>query len=691
VPANLLAAKGCSSSLLAALLIASLLLAPASAPLQAAPTGRLDPAPSLALRAGPLSSPRRPVPNALPPVAQPYTTSTYLWEPLILPPQVVSTTVGELAVHPADANTIFLPTWSGLYQSANAGAGWTRVAADTLSYVAQVLIAPSAPSRMYARSWELARSDDGGQHWAALPTPGSVCNLAVAPSDPDRLYAPVCGFDTAPVLYRSDDGGHTWITPTLVLTETIFSLAVAPQSPDVVVAGLNGQLLLSRNGGATWSPALAGYVSRFIFDPHPPHALFAVTWAGVLRSLDLGLTWQLSSLGRSVAALTISPFRPDELLFTDNAAGFNASVGGRLQVSPSDWRVQAWDIPAAVYALWSSPSDARVLYARDGLQLWRYVQHLQEVPYPVFLPFLRRPPDPPGVPSAAQQAVDRANQFRAAAGVGPLLLHPAIVTATEAHAQYHVLNVGDDAAWTYGPHGEVEGKPGFTGRWPSDRIQAAGFLWWGGSEIMHYVGDPLSAVDGWMATIFHRVILLDDRMHYAGYGARRPGHTAVDVMDFGGGPINSGLWTGAVPYPLAYPAHGQTGVPPLWDGGESPDPLPPGASRPVGYPFTLQGVGGSLTVTVAILRMAGGELVPVHPNPADCAAFNCYALIPIAPLQAGTGYFVEAAGSVGGVPFHRSFAFTTAPASSQAEFVAPAFHLGPALLPTQPMPSALPH
>jgi hypothetical protein len=257
----------------------------------------------------------------------------------------------------------------------------------------------------------------------------------------------------------------------------------------------------------------------------------------------------------------------------------------------------------------------------------------------------------------AEQAIRQANLYRKLVDATPLHLHPAIVTATQAHAQYFLLNFGDQSAQAYGAHGEVEGKPGFTGHWPSDRIDAAGFPWLGGAEVMHFIADPVKSVDSWMATIYHRVIILDPYAYYAGYGREHSANIKVDVMDFGNGPSNNG--TSIVPYPLAYPSDRQTGVPFLWDGGEYPNPLPEGATRPVGYPFTLQGVGGRLQVDWAEMRDGADRVVAIHPDPAECATFNCYALIAITPLSPNTRYTVHARGLVDRVPFDRSWQFKT--------------------------------
>ncbi len=283
---------------------------------------------------------------------------------------------------------------------------------------------------------------------------------------------------------------------------------------------------------------------------------------------------------------------------------------------------------------------------------------------------------------APDRALNWLNIYRNIAGLPLLDIYPAIQTATQSHANYYLLNHNDASAMIYGPHGEVEGKPAYTGQWPSDRIVAAGYPWWGGAEVMHFLGEPVSSVDGWMSTIYHRVIMLDINARYTGYGwgSQQEGEyrQAVDVMDFGAAPAASATPT---PYMLGYPVDNETGVPPQWDGGESPDPLPPGAPRPVGFPVTLEGEGGALHVDEADLRTSTGDLVPIHPNPADCITFNCYALIAVNPLQPDSTYTVHARGNVEGIAFDQTWHFTTGNSLTLNPFF-PSSPMDPAVLPS---------
>ena len=581
------------------------------------------------------------------------------WETIALPAELSLDQLYHVAISPDNADTLVLATNNGLYRSTNAGDDWTRLAPELFDGpVTEVTFAPNDAQRLFARIWHWAmhRSDDGGTQWIAVTLPPSPCGMTVAPTDANRLYARSCGGDnTRPALYRSDDGGVSWLAPSQSFTHTLDALAVSPVDANLLVATTFDRVFVSRDAGATWDAPPLGvrYFGRPLFDPAPPYTLYIGHWTGLTRSTDGLLTWQESDSERDLTTLVISPAEVGQVL------GGRQGQGWQLASSGDHWRALPWDAPTPLEWLGRSFHDGRTLYARTERGLWRLNHADQPTAARLFLPIVAHEGMGSHLLTPTQRAVMRLNEYRALVDVSPVQLHSAIVTAAQNHANYHMLNVDDPSAWTHGPHGEVDGKPGFTGRWPSDRLGAAGYPWQGGAEVMHFIGDPQASVDGWMATIYHRVIPLAPGAQYAGYGSGKSARTAVDVMNMASGPLPEGRWTSATPHPLAYPGDGQLGVPTTWGGGESPDPLPPDALRPVGYPFTLQGVRGKLTVAEATFHTAGGQAVAVHPNPPDCPTFNCFALIAVTPLRPNTTYVVSARGDVAGVAFDRTWRFTT--------------------------------
>lgn len=618
------------------------------------------------------------------------------WLLLPLPETVFTQTISTLLVDPYSATKLLLATKSGLYTSHNAGQTWQRNQALGERPIFDLVQAELDPQRLYVRTWQTMRSDDGGITWQILDLPVQPCGLAGAPSDPERLYARHCDDDALPPVSRSEDGGLHWIIPTTSLTITFDMLAVAPDQPNILVGTNYNQVWRSTDGGDSWLKASTGrrYFAKPFFDHQLPGTLYLAHWTGLLRSQDYGAHWEDSDAAREL--LTAIPF----------AAEKGAIIGGNqleawyFQLDANQWQAESFRAPAKLQRLWGSSYDPTLFYALSDEGLWHLdLRPPQRVASQVlFLPIVQNmaltkasaqkqalcalacPSQGPQTSAetasmvgtarpvaammaitgtVAEQALGRANVYRARVGVMPLLSHPALLQAAENHTNYLVTNYADASAWLYGAHGEVEGKPFFTGKWPVDRIAVANYPWAGGSEVIHGVGDPVASIDGWMATVYHRFPIIDPYNHFAGYANHDVLPVQIDVLDFGTGPQTAGIWLPAAPFPLAYPIDGQIDVPTAWNGAEIPDPLPKGTRGPVGYPFTLQAIGGKMTIEHADLRTLAGEQIAIHPNPPDCESGRCLAVIAVAPLLPQTSYVVTASGTVGDVPFDGEWHFTT--------------------------------
>src|SRR3981081_3136817 len=108
------------------------------------------------------------------------------------------------------------------------------------------------------------------------------------------------------------------------------------------------------------------------------------------------------------------------------------------------------------------------------------------------------------------------------------------------------------------------------------------------------------------------------------------------------------------------PAAGQR-APRSWAGEESPDALPAGASRPVGYPLMVIYSGGrAVDLRVAELTDASGRDVRVSVVP---QIYECHlaGIVPFAPLSAGMKYQARLALTVAGTDTVDAWEFETAP------------------------------
>lgn len=269
--------------------------------------------------------------------------------------------------------------------------------------------------------------------------------------------------------------------------------------------------------------------------------------------------------------------------------------------------------------------------------------------------------------SAAQRAgVERVNHYRGLVGVPPAREAMAIHLAAQAHADYAVRVPG-------GAHLQAPGQPGFVGATPSDRARFFGFpeaVW----EDIHFTGDPAAAVDGWMATVYHRLPIIRYELVQAGFGLAREGDWKVEVLD-----MSRGL---APPAPaerriVTFPVDGQTEVPPAWIGAEAPDPLP-GLPKPVGYPVSLSleqavpldppapiGSPSPWRVDIAEIVEYGGDPVPVHvlakgTDAPQVLGEDIVFVIARAPLEPHKRYAARVSGiDSRGAYFDRRWWFTT--------------------------------
>ncbi len=108
----------------------------------------------------------------------------------------------------------------------------------------------AANNRLYiaAEAGQLYRSDDGGTTWIKLPSPYDGSFYGLLPIGGEGLLA----FGLRGNLFRSDDAGMTWRKQE---TGTVAMLTDGLRKDDgtLVISGLSGVLLSSRDGGSTWT------------------------------------------------------------------------------------------------------------------------------------------------------------------------------------------------------------------------------------------------------------------------------------------------------------------------------------------------------------------------------------------------------------------------------------------------------
>jgi RTX calcium-binding nonapeptide repeat (4 copies) len=246
------------------------------------------------------------------------------------------------------------------------------------------------------------------------------------------------------------------------------------------------------------------------------------------------------------------------------------------------------------------------------------------------------PPPPAAIGSLeadTQQMLDRANLFRADAGLPPLIGDALVSQAARNHSNYLALNPSSLQAGSF--HHETPGTPGYTGEGPSQRCEAVGTTCSGEVGFSPGAVDP---VGGWLATPFHRPLL----------GSPQAGVVGAAQPDGGAAVMNS-------QYPLPNELVRPFGYPNgLWRGdsgffGEIPDPVAicnedgQAISEPVGIAVTLYLPTQEGTVTSIAVRRGGGSPLPgclLRGSDPDGDATGMFVLDD--PLEPGQDYLVSA-------------------------------------------------
>lgn len=252
-------------------------------------------------------------------------------------------------------------------------------------------------------------------------------------------------------------------------------------------------------------------------------------------------------------------------------------------------------------------------------------------------------------PSAeAREAAATANDLRKGSGLEPLALDPILSAVAGRHAEYMSENRASG-------HEQVAGKPGFFGRTTDERLSCYG--WPGGSYegVTEGEGGAAESVTILFTAPYHRVPFLQPGPVAFGSGYRNGKATVM----FGLSKKTSVVLS---------PGEDATGVTPIWNGAEEPNPLRmhDHGGGPTGYPVMLtlwKGKAAPITSASATME-TGGEKVAIYVNHPgnDPALTNGVVVIPAKPLKPKTTYKVEVRYTPAGgdPPATRVWSFTTA-------------------------------
>lgn len=269
-------------------------------------------------------------------------------------------------------------------------------------------------------------------------------------------------------------------------------------------------------------------------------------------------------------------------------------------------------------------------------------------------------------PLVAAASFSLINVVRTAAGLPAFVPLAGLDTVAQAHAQYVAVNGSTGSE-------ESAALPCYTGATMAQRLDAAGVVAGEqpgqrprGESVLTYAVPSSTPASAWdivndaLNNLYGRMQLLSPSTQHGGLGLSvQPQRRAV-VVDTTLRADSAGATGNAL---VVWPRDGTTGLPARM----LPSNLKPlGAGVVEGYPVTLHAVAPVRVGRFTLTNASNGAPVPATlvTSADDRHAFLTageVALVPTAPLSAGTAYRVELEATVGNEPVNRVWTFTTAP------------------------------
>jgi len=213
--------------------------------------------------------------------------------------------VRALALSPSNRRIIAAGTLTGVFLSRDGGQTWTRItpsAHPDLRNIESLTFDPTDPQIIYAGTWHLAwKTLDGGASWvpvhAGMIDDSDVMTLTIDRLHPQTVYATACTG-----IYRSTERAGQWTKLNGIPFSSRRTRAFAQGDDDVnlLLAGTTEGLWISKDSGDSWNRMTPKeLVVNAVIVQRGGTIILGTEGAGVLRSSDLGETWNSSNTGFS--------------------------------------------------------------------------------------------------------------------------------------------------------------------------------------------------------------------------------------------------------------------------------------------------------------------------------------------------------------------------------------------------------
>ncbi len=318
-----------------------------------------------------------------------------------------------------------LVTGDSVVIAAESQSGWTLEETAPDSGAQCVAVDPANPDLVYAGTVGrgVLCSPDCGRSWTAAGVlrVSDVYSLAVSPFDvhegPGTVYA-----GTEPsALFRSEDGGTTWVEldglqsipskaqwsfPPRPHTHHVRCIALSPHDPALILAGIElGGVMRSTDGGVTWEDHRRNAhrdCHWLVMHPKVPGRAYQAAGGGAAMSTNAGATWRRAEEGLDrwyAWGLAVDPDDPDLVYVSASPSPMHAHSGRHADAALYRWRGARWEavgdglaaplaaLPMAIVtsadgAVYAGLRDGSIFRSRDRGETW---EHLPMPPLPTVL------------------------------------------------------------------------------------------------------------------------------------------------------------------------------------------------------------------------------------------------------------------------------------------------------------------
>jgi photosystem II stability/assembly factor-like uncharacterized protein len=307
----------------------------------------------------------------------------------------------DILVDPNDPNTLFVNNYlGGNVKSTDGGKTWTLASTGyTGAEMHSVVVHPDQPGNVYGTSRSgIFRSNDGGEDWFGLVySPMNVFGIFDAVINPDNPRVVIASDELSPDIYRSENGGQTWVRVHDMTVGTssdqhgFKSLVMAPSNSQIIYGGIcrssttlsttkndSFGVYKSTDGGKNWVEANDTdtgdkCINALAVHPHKPNTVYAATVSGGLyKTEDSGASWTqlVGLLPKDIRAIAIKPDNPDVVYAGVQYGGFYRSEDGGGQWTAMMAGMESND---AIWSIVFDPNNPEIIWVGSiatGVYKW---------------------------------------------------------------------------------------------------------------------------------------------------------------------------------------------------------------------------------------------------------------------------------------------------------------------------------